>query len=289
LSDIAANDQEDVDMVRKAFAAGGATAADVATLETQLAEDQASIPPYKQRLVAARHQMAVLLGKTPNAWSPPEFDARSGVLPMHLPVALPSELVHGRPDILEAEARLHAATARIGVATAALYPNITLSAVLSQDSLTPEHMFAPVSTSYALGPSLTAPLFDSGELRAKKREAEAEARAELATYQQTVLAAFAQVDDELQAIAHDNEAYDQLSWALDSATSKLETLRRGYHAGGVSALQLADAERSWRRTRLNLSDLGRSRYADAALLLLATATVPPGLAEAEPAKTAGNP
>ncbi len=282
LSDIVANDETDLTMVRRARGAGGAADADVKTIETELAEDLAAIPAQRQRLAAARHQLAVLVGKEPGQWSPPDFDAHFGALPERLPVALPSELVHTRPDILAAEARLHAATARIGVATAALYPNITLSAGASQDSITPEKIFSPIANSYALGPALTLPLFDSGELHAKKREAEANAQAALADYEQTVLAAFAQVDDALQAIAHDNDAYAELSRALDAATSKLEMMRGGYRAGGVSALQLVDAERSWRRTRLGLSEQGVGRYADAALLLLAAANVPPGVAEAGP-------
>jgi outer membrane protein TolC len=199
-----------------------------------------------------------------------------------LPVSLPSQLVRDRPDILEAEAELHAATARIGVATAALYPNITLSATLSQDALTPSQIFSPIADSWALGPTLTVPLFRSGELHAQKREAEDRARAALADYEQTVLAAFAQVDDALQAIAHDNQAYADQTRALNAATDKLEMIRRGYRAGGVSALQVVDGERSWRRTRLALSQQATGRYGDAARLLLATASVPPGIAEAKP-------
>lgn len=288
LQDIVANDRADLEMVRKAHAAGGATASDVATIETQLAEDAAAVPAQQQRLAAARHQIAVLLGKTPSQFAPPDFDASSGSLPGVLPVSLPSELVRDRPDIREAEAQLHAATARIGVATAALYPNITLSATLSQDALTPSQIFQPISNSWAIGPTITAPIFHSGELRAQKREAEAEARAALAAYQQTVLAAFAQVDDALQAIAHDNIAYAEQSRALDAATAKLEMMRRGYRAGGVSALQLVDAERSWRRTRLALSQQGTGRYGDAARLLMATASVPPGVAEGRVAAAAGD-
>jgi NodT family efflux transporter outer membrane factor (OMF) lipoprotein len=284
LSDIVANDQADLDMVRRAHAAGGASAADVATLETQLAEDAAAIPAQKQRLAAARHQMAVLVGRSPNAWSPPEFDASSGALPDVLPVSVPSELVRRRPDILQAEAKLHASTARIGVETAALYPNITLAANLNQDALTTSQLFSPISNGWALGPAVSAPLFHDGELRARKREAEAEARADLAAYQQTVLAAFAQVADALQAIAHDNQAYADQTRALQAATSKLEMMRKGYRAGGVSALQMVDAERSWRRTRLALSQQGAGRFSDAAHLLLATAGAPAGAAEARPAK-----
>jgi NodT family efflux transporter outer membrane factor (OMF) lipoprotein len=284
LEDIVANDKSDLEMVKKAFAAGGAAAVDVATIQTQLASDEAAIPPYKAKIAIARHQLAVLLGKTPSQFNAPDFDLKNGELPMKLPVAIPSELVRGRPDILQAEARLHAATARVGVATADLYPKISLTGTLNQDSLTPERIFSPLSNSYTIGPALSFPLFHSGELHAAKREAEANAQAEYATYQQTVLAAFAQVDDALQGIAYDNEAYAQLSAALDGSTAKLEMMRKGFKAGGVSALQLVDAERSWRRTRLNLSDLGRSRVVDAARLLLATATVPPGVAEAQPAK-----
>jgi NodT family efflux transporter outer membrane factor (OMF) lipoprotein len=284
LSDIAANDQADLDMVRRARAAGGASASDVATVETELAQDTAAIPEEKQRLAVARHQMAVLVGKAPSEWAPPNFDAGSGMLPPVLPVSLPSELVRNRPDILEAEAQLHSATAQIGVQTAALYPNIALNANISQDALTPSQIFAPISDSWALGPSLTVPIFHSGELHAKKREAEDQARAALANYQQTVLMAFAQVDDALQAIAHDNEAYAEKAKALDAATAKLEMMRRGYRAGGVSSLQLVDAERSWRRTRLALSQQGTGRFSDAARLLLATASAPPGAADAPAAR-----
>jgi NodT family efflux transporter outer membrane factor (OMF) lipoprotein len=282
LQDIVANDQSVLDMVKKAYASGGASAADVATLETQLAQDEAAIAPYQVRVTNARHAMAVLLGKSPSEWNPPEFDFNNGEQPMNLPVALPSVLVRGRPDILEAEAQLHAATAKIGVATADLYPKITLSAALNQDALAPETFFQPVATSYAFGPSLSLPIFHSGELHAAKRQAEADARAELANYEQTVLTAFAQVDDALQAIAFDNELHDQLKTALDASTRKLDMMRRGYAAGGVSALQLVDAERTWRQTKLSVTDQSRSRVSDAARLLLATATVPPGIVDTDP-------
>ena len=119
-------------------------------------------------------------------------------------------------------------------------------------------------------------------MHAAKRQAEAEARAELANYQQTVLTAFAQVDDALQAIAYDNVLHDQLTTALDASTRNLDMMRKGYAAGGVSALQLVQAERAWRRTKLSVTDQSRSRVSDAARLLLATATVPPGVTDTDP-------
>jgi NodT family efflux transporter outer membrane factor (OMF) lipoprotein len=276
-------------MIRKAYAAGGASAADLAQAEGALAEDQSAVPAQRQRLAAARHQMAILLGKTPAEWTPPDFDANSGSLPEVLPVAVPSELVHSRPDILEAEAKLHAATAEIGVATANLYPNIDLTGSLAQNALTPQTLFSYASTSWSIGAGLTAPIFHSGQLKAKQREAEANAREALAEYEATVLTAFDQVADTLTALANDNQSYADQSRALDAVNARVEMLRKGYALGGVSAFQLLDAQRDVRRTRLMLNQQGDSRYVDAAQLLLATANVPPGVAEGKTATPSLNP
>ena len=284
LNEIVANEQADLDAIRRSHAAGGASAADVVQAEGQLAADRAQIPPQRQRIAVAGHQMAVLVGKSPSDFTPPVFDADSAELPETLPVLIPSALVHGRPDILEAEARLHAATADIGVTTAALYPNITLSGALSQDALSPQTLFSPVATSWNIGAGLTAPLFHSGELKARQRAAKAGREAALASYEQTVLEAFAQVDDILQALVHDNQAYaDQLK-ALDAATSRLDMVRQAQRLGGASARQVLAADRDWRKMKLDLQRYGTGRVADAARLLLATATVPPGVAEGRAAK-----
>jgi NodT family efflux transporter outer membrane factor (OMF) lipoprotein len=279
LNDIDANDQADLDMIRRAHAAGGASDADIAQAESALAQDRSAVPVQRQRLAAARHQMAILLGKTPAEWTPPDFDANSGSLPEVLPVAVPSELVHSRPDILQAEAKLHAATADVGVATANLYPNLNLTASIAQNALTPGNLFSYASTGWNFGAGLTAPIFHSGELTAKKREAEDNARAALAAYEETVLTAFDQVADVLTSLANDNQSYADQTKALDAANARVEMMRKSYKLGGVSAFQLLEAERDWRRTRLMLNQQGFGRYADVAQLLLATANVPPGVAE----------
>jgi NodT family efflux transporter outer membrane factor (OMF) lipoprotein len=279
LNEISANDQADLTMIEKAHAAGGASDADVLQAESALAQDKSAVPAQRQRLAAARHQMAILLGKTPAEWTPPDFDASSGSLPEVLPVAVPSELVHSRPDILEAEAKLHAATAQIGVETANLYPNIDLTGAIEQNALTPQNLFSYASTGWNIGAGLTAPLFHSGELKAKQREAEANARVALAAYEVTVLAAFDQVADVLTSLANDNQSYADQTRALDTANRRVEMMRRSYALGGVSAYQLIEAERNWRRTQLMLNQQGFGRYADVAELLLATASVPPGVAE----------
>jgi NodT family efflux transporter outer membrane factor (OMF) lipoprotein len=279
LQDIAASDQDDLRILRAARAAGGVSAAQVTQAEGQLSQDLSALPEQLQRRDAARHRMAALMGKTPAEMNLPEFDERSGILPLDLPVAVPSELVHNRPDILEAEARLHAATAEIGVSTANLYPNITLSAGLSQDALTPQSIFSPMATSWNFGAGLTAPIFHGGELHARKREDEDEARIAAADYKKTVLAAFNQVADSLVAIAHDNAAYADQTRALDAAATRLEMMQKARKLGGASAMQLVEAERDLRRIRLQLQQQGSGRYGDAATLLLATANVPAGVAE----------
>jgi len=284
LNDVVAHDQSDLDMVRRAYAAGGASAADVAGLESQLAQDQSQLPAQRQRREAARHQLAILVGKPPADWTAPDFTARSFTMPQTLPVSVPSELLHNRPDIREAEARLHSAVAEVGEATANLYPNINLTATLEQSALSPDKLFAATSTGWTLAAGLTAPIFHSGELKAKQREAEANARVALAAYELTVLQAFGQVADVLSAIAHDNQAYEAQRRALEAAQSRVDMMRRGYALGGVSELQLVDAERDWSRTRLAVTQQSYSRAGDAAALLYTVADVPPGAAE-QPTKT----
>ena len=278
LQAIADADRKDMEMIVKAKAAGGASEVDVVAARQQLALDSSAIPAQRQRLAAARHAMAVLVGKAPSEFDAPDFQADSGALPASLPVSIPSALVHDRPDILEAEAKLHAATAAIGVADADLYPKISLTGSLSQDALTPESIFSKVSDSYNFGPALTLPLFHSGQLHARKRQAEDAARAALLVYEETVLEAFAQVDDSLQAIAHDNQAYEDQTRVLDLAQTRLDIARKSFAAGGITARQLLAAQKALTQAQLDLQQYGTGRYADSARLMLAVAHVPPGAA-----------
>jgi NodT family efflux transporter outer membrane factor (OMF) lipoprotein len=276
--EVIASDRTNLDMLTKAFAAGGAMGVDVKAAESQLAQDEATIPIDQQAVAVSRHRLAVLVGKTPGEWTAPPFDDIAGHLPTALPVSLPSEMVHSRPDILEAEAQLHAATAQIGVETANLYPNITLNGSLTQQALDPSKLFSFGSTAWTAAAGLTAPLFHGGELKAKKRQAEDNARAALAAYQQTVLEAFDQVADALEAINHDNEVFAAQTRALDAAKIRLDMERNGFRAGGATGLSVVLAERDWTTLRVQNAQEGADRYSDAARLLLTTAAVPPGLA-----------
>ena len=134
-------DQKNVEFVQKAFEAGSVSRVDVLSAQSQLANDQTLLPPMLQQLSLARHQLSILAGRMPADWAPPDFDLKELAVPQQLPLALPSELAHRRPDILAAEAQLHAATAGVGVATANLYPQITLSAALNLQATSPNQLF----------------------------------------------------------------------------------------------------------------------------------------------------
>ncbi len=122
------DDQTNLDLVQKEVRAGVATQLDIETATSQLAADRTQLPPLRQQVSVAQHALAVLVGRAPGDWVPPDFDLDRITLPEELPLSLPSALVRQRPDILAADARLHAASAAVGVATAQLYPSITLSA-----------------------------------------------------------------------------------------------------------------------------------------------------------------
>lgn len=266
---IIADDQRNLDLVRTEVRAGVATQLDIETATSQLATDLTLRPPLRQQLSVARHALTVLVGKVPSAWQPPEFDLDRIALPTELPVSLPSDLVRQRPDLLAAEAQLHAASAAIGVATAQLYPHITLSGALSQQAISLETLFHGASDIWSLGPSITLPIFHAGALEAERRRTEDEFNAALATYEQTVLQAFGQVADVLEALGHDADLLAEEQSALRSAQSSLDLTRRSYSIGSVGILQVVDAQRVVEQARLGFVRAKVQRYLDTAQLFVA--------------------
>ncbi|HXQ21430.1 MAG TPA: efflux transporter outer membrane subunit [Candidatus Acidoferrales bacterium] len=267
--ELVADDDKNLSLVRTKFDVGKAARTDVLTAETQLANDRALLPPLRQQLSVARHALSVLLGKFPAEWSPPDFDLAQLTLPGELPVSLPSELVHQRPDILAAEAQLHAASAAIGVATAQMYPSITLSASVGQQALTPDALFQGSSTVWSLASGLTAPIFQGGALTAQRREAVDAYTGSLATYRQTVLQAFDQVADTLDALAYDADLVADERRALDLADASLDLQRLSYGEGKSDLLQLLDSERLDQQARLGYARAQAQRFQDTAQLFVA--------------------
>jgi NodT family efflux transporter outer membrane factor (OMF) lipoprotein len=217
----------------------------------------------------AKHALAVLTGRAPGDWSPPDFDLATLTLPGELPVSLPSELVHQRPDIMAAEAALHAASAQIGVATAQLYPDITLSAGISASSLNGGNLFSPSGLVWSIAGGLAQPLFDGGTRQAERRAALADFKASAADYQQTVLVSFGQVADVLQALNHDADLLAAQQHALDLSSESTSLQRINYSDGGVGLINLLDAQRQYQQARLGYVRAQAQRYQDTIQLLVA--------------------
>ena len=266
---IVANDEENLALVQRKFDAGKAARSDVLTAQTQLASDQTLLPPLRQQLAAAHHALAVLAGELPAHYAPPDFELAGFAPQDEIPVTLPSEFVRQRPDILAAEARLHAASAAIGVATADLFPSLTLSGSLGTQALTTAALFSSPASAWVLAADAAAPIFRGGTLRAQRRASIAAYDASLGTYQQTVHAGFQQVADLLSALAHDRESTDAQRALFDSAQEALRLQRIGYGAGKSDALRLVDAQRSFQQASLGLARARAQQLQDSALLLVA--------------------
>jgi NodT family efflux transporter outer membrane factor (OMF) lipoprotein len=262
-------DRENQKLVQVAFEAGSVSRVDVVSAESQLASDATLLPSLRQELSVARHALSIILGQLPADAAPAEFELSQLTLPRNLPVSLPSELVHRRPDILASEAQLHAATAAVGVATSNLYPHIVLTGSLTLQSTVLGHLFEGANNAYSAAGSLTAPLFDGGTLRAQKRAAVDAMQASNANYQQTVLAAFGQVADSLEALDHDAEQLDAQAHAQSAARENVDLTRKSYNEGNVGVLQILDAERLYQNARLGYVRAQAQRYMDTVQLFLA--------------------
>jgi len=250
IEELLADDRRNVEMIQAAFAAGSVSRVDVLSAQSQLASDATQLPPRRQQLSEARNALATLLGHEPSALPTANFDLTAFELPQQLPVELPSDLVHQRPDILAAEAQLHAATAAVGVATANLYPRIALSATFGPQALEAKDLFDHDSEAWGLIGNLTAPIFDGGRLRAERRAALAALAAEAARYRQVVLDSFTQVADALDAINHSAELLATESQALAVAQQSLDLTRESFNEGNVGVLQVLDSERLYQQARL---------------------------------------
>jgi NodT family efflux transporter outer membrane factor (OMF) lipoprotein len=269
ISELLAEDRRNLQLVQASFDAGNATRVDVLLADSQLAADETLLPPASQELDVARDALAVLVGRAPAELASPDFDFSQLRLPTTLPVSLPSELARARPDVLAAEAQLHAATAQVGVATANLYPHITLSGSAGQQALTLGTLFSGSNGVWALTSGLTQPVFDGGTLRAERRADIDALHASAANYQNAVLKALQQVADALSAIEHDALLLAAETHALDTAQKSLNLTRESYRAGNVGVLQVVDAERLYQRARLDYVRAAAQRYGDTAQLYLA--------------------
>lgn len=268
-----------LDIMDARLAAGGAAEIDVRSQRTLLAQTRATLPPLATQFAQADHQLAILLGVAPSSTQyATQLDALM-LDALHLPdtvtLTLPSTLARERPDIRAAEALLHQASANVGVATANLYPQITLSASVGSERTHIEDVVNGLNI-WNFGLGLTQPIFHGGELRAQKRASEAAWDAAFADYRQTVLQALQQVADTLDALQDDAQALQSLDEAAREAQANATVATARYAAGGVSEFSLIDTQRQALQTSLDRTRAQADRLADTAALYqaLGGATLP---------------
>jgi NodT family efflux transporter outer membrane factor (OMF) lipoprotein len=260
--------QTTLNILQKQFNLGGASASDLLAQQSQLAQTRANLPPLEKSLAQARHALAVLVGAFPEN-KQPEIRLDQLYLPLKLPVSLPSALVQQRPDVRAAEALMHAASARIGVATANLLPQFTLSGSYGTSANIPSGLGAPANLAWNLGGQLLQPIFKGGSLLANRRASVAAYKAAAAQYRQTVLQAFQNVADSLRAIETDAQALRTQLQAETAAHKSLEIAQQQYRLGGVSYLTLLTAQKDYQQIRVMRIQAQAQRYADTAALFQA--------------------
>ena len=258
-----------VKILQYQFAKGYASRLDVAALESQLAQVTATLPPLLKQSAQLRDLLAVLTGRFPNQESVEKFDLEALQLPQDLPVSLPSALVAQRPDVLQAEANLHDASAKIGIAIANRLPNIVLTANAGSTAAAMDQLFTSGTGFWSLGAAATAPIFQGGTLLHQERAAKAAYTQAAEQYRSTVLTAFQNVADTLTALEQDAEALKSAAAAADAAKVTLDLARRQWQDGYAGYLALLSAEQADQQTRINLVQARANRFADTAALFQA--------------------
>jgi len=245
-------DQNDsLKLAQARFEQGFAPELDVFQARSLLETTQAQVPELESELAQTVHRIGVLLGREPDALQAELSDtapipgiADPDAIAVRIPVALPSDLLRRRPDIRAAEREVAAATARVGVATADLYPKFSIVGTAGLESISPGDFFFGTSRMWQVGPSMTWPIFDGGKIRAYIEVRNAQDEQALLSYRKTVLIALAEVEDALVAYAKERTKHQALAASAgDFKRSQLLALDR-YEEGYDTYLDVLEAQRS---------------------------------------------
>ena len=272
LADLA---EERARQTKERFEAGSASRADMLADEQQAADIESSVPPIRVQLLAIRHAQAVLLGRTPDQ-APKPLAQASLHLPERVPVALSSDLLHQRPDILAAEAAVRASADAAGAAKADLFPSLTLSGSYGRGGFDWSNFTSPTGAIWSAGAAIAQPIFHGGAMRARKRAYEAAYETAVSQYKQTVLAAFENVADTLAALEEDANALAQTQRAEQAAQAEQEDEADRYHLGSVPYWGTLTAGERLQTANVQLIRARALRLADTANLFQAMGDAPRG-------------
>lgn len=248
------------------FAKGDASKLDVAAQQTQLAQAQASLPALVKQQAVTQHALAALTGASPSQTPAQTFTLADLHLPESLPVSVPSKLVAQRPDVLQARANLHAASAAVGIAAAERLPQIDLTANAGSTALAISKVFTSGTGFWGLAASLTAPIFEGGQLMHQERAAKAAYVEAAEQYRGTVLTAFQNVADTLVALDQDAKALQSAAKAEQAAKTTLDLSQLQLKHGYIGTFELLAAEQAYQQARIALVAAQADRFADTAAL-----------------------
>lgn len=240
-----------LELTQERFQMGFAAELDVAQARSLMLATQTTIPTLQTSLVQTIHQLGVLLGRPPEALSsslstthPLLNVSQLNLLKLRIPAGLPSELLRRRPDIRAAEREMAAASARVGVATAAFFPDFSMTGTVGLESIALSNFIEGASRFWTVGPTLTLPIFEGGRLRAQLAAANAEQEQAFLIYKKTVLQALEEVEDALSAFAHERARHLLLAQNVAAAQRTTDLAEDRYTHGIGSYLDVLEAQRS---------------------------------------------
>ncbi len=258
-------DQRALELTQARYASGVVAQSDVLQARTQLRGVESQLSDMRTQRAQLEHAIATQLGKLPSQFSLTPGASLPALPPV--PALLPSMLLAQRPDIAAARERQLAAYAQIGVADAAFFPSLDLSASAGYRGSSWSHLVSTPNLVWSLGAAVTAPLFDGGQRRLASAQARASADAATANYRQTVLNAFQEVEDNLVQFSESGAALALQSDALEAAQRNLDIVLAQYRAGTVSFLNVSAAQTAALSAEANVLS-SRNRQLAAANVLL---------------------
>ena len=262
-------ERESLAVLKRELELGAIAEVDVYAQEAALAQLEATLPPLRRQSQTALDQLAALTGHLPAEFKPPKIELNQLLLPVDLPLGVPSQLVERRPDVRAAEAQLHAATAQVGVAIANMLPQFTITGDIGSSATAMSDLFKAGTGFWSVGANVTQTLFAGGTLIHRKRAADAALDQAAAMYKSAVLTAFANVADAMHALDTDADALNASSRAEAAADSSLSVARQQLDLGSVSYLALVVSEQTYQQALISLIQARAARFADTAALFQA--------------------
>jgi NodT family efflux transporter outer membrane factor (OMF) lipoprotein len=257
--------EERARQIASRYELGSASKEEMLSSEQDAANAAATLPALRAQAAAVRHTQAVLLGRSPDN-APPPMKLADLKVPATVPVSVPSELLHQRPDILAAEAALKAAADEAGAATASMFPSLTLNASYGHGGFDWSTFTSQQGVIWSVAGSVTQPLFHGGALFARRRQYQANYDAAVGQYRQTVLSAFKNVADTLVSLDEDANTLTQTQRAESAARETHGDTEARYKLGATPYYATLTAGQQYQSSRVQVARARASRLADTAAL-----------------------